>query len=108
MLPWEIRIQEPKRVGRLDHPNPLSTLILSNLIMQLSHLRPMQLRPKMVLSVVSIVKPEQIIQFAIRAYTPGDGLVRIAPIVKEITVQIGTTVSQIVKGQEEKPKFPVQ
>jgi hypothetical protein len=95
-------------VRRLDHPNPFSTLSLGNLIVQLFHLRPMQLRPKMVLGVVSVVKPEKIIQFAIRAYTPGDGLVWIAPKMKEITVQIGTTVPQIVEGQEEKPKFPVQ
>src|SRR5215472_13396051 len=108
MLPRQIRVQEPKGVGRFDHPDALPVLRLGNLLVQSLHLGPVQLWPEMVLGVVSVVKPEQIIQFVIRAYTPGNRLVRVAAIVKEIAVQVGTAVPQIIEGEEEKPEFPVQ
>src|SRR6516225_4548107 len=62
----------------------------------------------MVLGVVAIVKPEQIIQFVVRAYPPGDRLVGVAAIMQEITVQVCAAVPQIIEGEKEKPEFPVQ
>src|SRR6516164_1405817 len=102
MLPRQIRIHEPEGVGRFNHPDALPALCLGNLLVQSLHLGPVQLWPEMVLGMVSVVKPEQIIQFVIRAYTPGDRLVRVAAIMKEITVQVGAAVPQIIEGEKEK------
>jgi hypothetical protein len=40
------------------------------------------------------------------AYTPGDRLVWIAPVMEKITIQLRATVPQIIEWQEEEKKFP--
>ena len=103
----QVGIEKPERVGRLDDPNAFPALRLSNLLMELFHLGPVQLRPEMVFGVVAVVEPKQVVPFVVRTDAPGDRLVRVAPVMKEITVQVGAAVPEVIEGQEVEPEFPV-
>ena len=89
------------------YPNTLPALRFGNLLMQLFHLGPMQLGPEMVFGMVAIVKKKPVVQLMVGAYTPGDRLVWIAPVMEKITIQVRATVPQIIEWQEEEKKFPV-
>ncbi len=109
MLPRrKVGIEKSQRVGRLDYPYAFPFLILNNLSMKLLHFSPVQLRAIMVLGVISIVKPKQVVPFVIGTHSPRNRLVGIPAVVKEIAVQIGAAMSQIIKRQKEDPEFPVQ
>jgi hypothetical protein len=68
----------------------------------------MQLRTVVVLSVITVVKPEQVVPRVIRAYSPGNRLIGIPAIMEEKTVQVSTTMSQVIKREKENPEFPVE
>jgi hypothetical protein len=62
----------------------------------------------MVFGVVPVIKPQQIVPFGVRAYSPGNRLVGIAAIMKEKAIQKSATVSQIIKGKKKDPELPIQ
>jgi len=94
-------------VGRLNDSYAFPFLILDNLIEKLLHFGPVQLRAKMVLGVISIVKPKQVVPFVVGTHSPCDRLVGITAIMKEIAVQVGAAMSQIIEREKEDPEFPV-
>jgi hypothetical protein len=94
-------------VGRLDDPNAFPALRFSDFFVELLHLGPVQLRPEMVLGVVTVVEPKQVVPFVVRTDAPGDRLVRVAPVMQEKTVQVGAAVPEVIEGQEVEPEFPV-
>src|SRR5215472_16316193 len=83
-------------------------LLLSTFILKFLHSRPMELRTAVVLGVVAIIKPDQIIPFVVGAYSPGDRLIGVASVMKEISVQVGAAMPKIVKREKEDPKLPIQ
>jgi hypothetical protein len=93
---------------RFNYLNTFTSLFLKDLLMKLFHFGPMQFWPETMLSVVSIVKPYQVVPFVVGTDAPSNRIVRIAAIVKEIAVQIGAALSQVIEGKKEKPKFPIQ
>ena len=60
--------------------------MLYNLIAKRLHASPMDLRPKMMFRVVTVVKPGPIVELVLAAYAPGERLVRIAAIVPVIPI----------------------
>ena len=76
-------------------------------MMEFFHLRPMHFGPEMVFGMVAIVKKKPIVKLMVRAYTPGDRLVWIAPVMEKITIKVRATVPQIIEWQEKEKKFPV-
>src|SRR5215510_13058544 len=103
----QVRIEKTQRVGRFDDPHAFPFLLLNNLLVKLLHSGPMELRTKVVLGVVAIIKPDQIIPFVVGAYSPGDRLIGVASVMKEISVQVGATMPEIVKREKEDPKLPI-
>lgn len=76
--------------------------------MQFFHLGPVHLRPEMMLGVIPVIEPKQIVPFRVGTDSPGDRLIRIAPIMEKETVQVGAAVAEIIEWQKEEPKLPVQ
>ena len=68
----------------------------------------MDLRSKMVLGVIPIIKPDPVVEFVVAAYSPGDGFVRIATVMPVITVEVGKAVSEIPAGKKKTDVMPVQ
>ena len=104
----QIRIEETECVRRLDHADTGGALLLHNLITKRLHPGPMNLRPKMMFGVVTVVKPGPIVELVVTAYTPGERLVRIAAIVPVIPVQVGKAVTEVLKRKEETDVAPVE
>src|ERR1700730_752872 len=104
----QTRVEKGERMRWFDDPSSFSLLLLSDLLVKLFHFCPMQLRTKMMLGVISIVEPEEIIDLLVRTYSPGDRLIRISSEVKVITVQIGETVTEVIEGQKDNDKLPVE
>src|SRR5262249_42625869 len=93
---------------RLDHAYTFPFLFLDNLLVKLLHSGPMELRTKVMLGVVAVIKPEQIIPFVVGAHSPCDRLIGVASIMKEISVQVGAAMPKIVKREKKDPELPVQ
>jgi hypothetical protein len=94
-------------VGRLNDPYPFALLFLDNLFVKLPHSGPMQLWTKMMLGVVTVIKPKQVIPFVVRTHSPGDRLIGVTAIMKEVAVQVSAAMSQVIKREKEDPEFPV-
>src|SRR5438132_9867899 len=103
----KIRIEKSEGVRGFNDPNAFPLLFLDNLFVKLPHSRPMQLWTEMVLSMVTVIKPKQVVPFVIGTHSPGDRLIEVTAIMKEIAVQVGATMSQVIKRKEEDPEFPV-
>src|SRR5260370_7225374 len=85
---WLIGIEKTKGVWWLDHVNACLDLFLANLLVQLFHLGPMDLRLVMMFGVIAVVKPELAIQFPVTAHTPSNRLIRIPTVVAVIPLKI--------------------
>ncbi len=73
------------------------------------HFRPMNLRPEMMLGVISVVEENPVINLAVAAYAPRDGLIGIGAVMAEVTVEITEAMSEVPKRQIEKDDVtPVQ
>ena len=93
---------------RLDHAHTGRALLIHNLITECLHSCPMDLRPKMMLGMVSIIKPGPIIQLVVAAHSPGERFVRIAAEVALIPIQVGEAVAEVIERQQETNVMPVQ
>ena len=103
----EIRIQKSQGMRRLDHTYTFPFLLLQNLLVKFLHSRPMELRTKVVLGVVAVIKPDQIIPFVVGTHSPCDRLIGVASVMKEKSVQVGAAMPEIVKREKKDPKLPV-
>src|ERR1700746_3563995 len=112
ILSWisrrQLRIQKPERVGHFDDAHSSLALLLHDLVAQRLHSRPVHFWPEVVFCVVAVVKPGPIIQLAVGAHAPGDGLVRITAVMAIVAVQIRETVAEIPKRQKETDVMPVE
>ena len=95
-------------MGRFDHADPGGALLFDYLIAQRLHPRPVDLRPEMMFGVVSVVKPDPVVELVIAAHAPRNRLVRISAVMPVITVQIRQAVAEIPKRQKKTDVTPVQ
>ena len=82
--------------------------MIDNLVTQSLYSRPMDLRPKMMFGMVTIVEPDPVIELVITAYPPGNRVVGICAVMAVVTVQLRETVPKIIKGKKETNVMPVQ
>ena len=61
----------------------------------------------MVFCVITVVKEEPVIDFAVAAHAPGNWLVRIRAVMPVIAIQITKAVAEIPKRQEKEHEPPV-
>lgn len=104
----EIGIKKAQSVGWLDDPGAGGSLLIQDFFAEHLHFGPMNLRFVVVLRVITIVEPNPVIKFVIATDAPSQWHVRVAAIVEEVTVQIGKTMPQIIKRQEEKHELPLE
>src|SRR5438552_6391400 len=107
-LPFrKIGVEEPEHVRTLDRADALLLLQIDNALAKLFHLRPMHLRPEMVLGVIAVVKEKPVIDFPVAAHTPRNRLVRVRAVMTVIAVQVTEAVAKIPKRQEKEHEPPV-
>src|SRR6266498_963291 len=93
---------------RLDDADPGGALLIDNLVAQSLYSRPMDLRPKMMFGVVTVVKPDPVIQFVITAHPPGNRVVGIRAVMAVVTVQIREAVTKVIERQKETDVVPIE
>jgi len=113
VLPWssggrQIRIEEAEGVRWLDHADPGGTLLIDYLVTQRLHPGPMDLWPEMMLGVVTVIKPDPVIELVIAAHAPRNRLVRISAVMPVVPVQIRQAVAKVPKRQKKTDVTPVQ
>src|SRR5439155_9217686 len=93
----QIGVEEAEHVRTLDGADAFLLLQIGNALAELFHLRPMHLRPEMVLGVIAVVKEKPVIDFSVAAHTPRNRLVRVRAVMTVIAVQIAEAVAEIPK-----------
>src|ERR1700747_766581 len=83
-----VGIEKTEGMRWLDHVNARLDLLLSDLLVQLVHLGPMDLRLVVMLSVITVVEPDRIIKLAVAAHSPGDGFIRVPAEMTVIPVKL--------------------
>src|SRR5437667_11017219 len=111
--PWslgrrQIRVKKAERVRRLDHAHPSSALLFENLITKGLYSGPMHLWSEMMFGVVTVKEPDPVIELVITAHAPRNRLVRIAPVMPIVAVQIRQTVTKVVEWQKKTDIMPVK
>src|SRR5437667_12267833 len=97
-LPFrQIGVEEPEHVRTLDRADALLLLQIDNALAKLFHLRPMHLRPEMVLGVIAVVKEKPVVDFSVAAHAPSNRFIRIRAVMTVIAVQIAEAVAEIPK-----------
>src|ERR1700741_1868137 len=103
-----VGIEKTEGMRWLDHVNAGLDLLLSDLRVQLVHLGPMNLRLVVMLSVITVVKPDRIIGLAVAAPSPGDRFIWVPSEMTVIPVKIREAVTEIIERHVKEQKFPVQ
>ncbi len=93
---------------RLDHAHPCRALLIDNLVTQGVHSCPVDLRPEMMFGVITITKPDPVIELVITAHAPRNRLVRIATAMAVVAVQIREAVAKVIERQKETDVMPVE
>ncbi len=93
---------------RLDHAHRCRALLIDNLVTQGVHSCPVDLRPEMMFGVVTIIKPDPVIELVITAHAPRNRLVRIATVMAVVAVQIREAVAKVIERQKETDVMPVE
>ena len=104
----QIAIEKAEGVWRSYHAHARFALLLEDLISKRTHARPVHLWPKVMFSVVAVIKPDPVIKLVIAADAPGDRFIRISTVVPVVAVQVGKTVPEIPKGKKETKVVPIQ
>src|SRR6266545_2706573 len=68
----------------------------------------MHLLPKMMLGMVTIVKPDPVIELVITAHSPRNRLIRIAAVMPIVSVQIRQAMAKVIERQKETDVAPVE
>src|SRR5438094_10627730 len=93
---------------RLDHAHPCRALLIDNLVTQGVHSCPVDLRPEMMFGVVTIIKPDPVIELVITAHAPRNRLIRIAAVMPVVAVQIRQAVTKVIERQKKTDIMPVK
>ena len=104
----QIRIEKAERVWGLDYPHPGGTLLVDDLVVKGLHPRPMNFRPEMVFSMVTIIKPSPVVQLVVGAHAPGNRLVGIATVMPIVAVQVREAVTEVPERQKKTDVMPVE
>src|SRR5437667_8788543 len=100
-LPFrQIGVEEPEHVRTLDRADALLLLQIDNALAKLFHLRPMHLRPEMVLGVIAVVKEKPVVDFSVTAHAPSNRFIRIRAVMTVIAVQVTEAMAKIPKRQK--------
>src|ERR1700740_1554278 len=83
-----VGIEKTEGMRRLDHVNARLDLLLSDLLVQLVHLGPMDLRLVVMLSVITVVEPDRIIELVVAAHSPGNRFIRVPAEMTVIPIQV--------------------
>ena len=82
--------------------------MLHDLITKRLHAGPMDFWPEVMLCVVAVIEPGPVVKLVIGAHTPRERLIRITAIMPVIPVQVGKTVTKIVKRKKKTDVTPVE
>ncbi len=93
---------------RLDHAHTGRALLIDDLIAKSLHACPMHFRPEMMLSVVTVIKPDPIVELIVTAHAPGDRFVGVSAVVAIVAVQIRKAVTEVPKEEKKTDVVPVQ
>ena len=93
---------------RLDYAHADGALLFKDLIAKRLHSDPMNLRPEVVLGVISVKKPDPVVKLVITTYAPGHRFIGIASVMTVIAVEIGETVAEVPKRQQKTNVVPVE
>src|SRR5947207_4176759 len=104
----QIRVKKAERVRWLDHAHPSSALLFENLVTKGLYSGPMHFRPEMMFCVVAIVEPGPVVELAVGAHAPRNRLVRIAPVMSVVAVQIRQAVAKVIEREKETDVMPVK
>ena len=96
----QIGVEKTESVRDLDNTHSSPALLFDDLIAKRLHSRPMHLWAEMMLRVKSVVEPRPVIELAVGAHTPGNGLVGIASIMPIVAVEITKAVAEVPERQE--------
>ena len=104
---WQIGIEEAEHVRPFDGADAFLFLQLFNALVELFHLRPVHLRAEMVLSVVTVIEEEPVIDFSVAAHAPCNRFVGVRAVMAVIAVQITETMAEIPERQKKQHEPPV-
>jgi hypothetical protein len=88
-------------VRRPDDADPGSALLVDDFVAERFHPRPMDLRAKVMLGVITIIEPGPVVEFLVAADAPRDRFVRVAAVVAVIAVQVGEAMAEIPEWDKE-------
>src|SRR5437763_1760028 len=83
--------------GTADAADSGGALLFDAFITKRFHPCPMDLRPEMMLGVITVVEPRPVVEFLVAANSPGDRFVRVAAVMPVIAVQVGKAMAEIIK-----------
>ena len=85
---------------RLDHAHLCRALLLDNLVTKSLHSCPMDLRPKVMFGMVTVVEPDPVIELVTTTHSPGNRVVGIRAVMAVVTVQIRQAVAKVIERQK--------
>src|SRR5205823_1052446 len=104
----QIRVKKAERVRRLNYAHPSSALLFENLVTKGLYSGPMHLWSEMMFGVVTVKEPGPVVELAIGAHAPRNRLVRIAPVMPIVAVQIRQAVTEVIEWQKKTDIMPVK
>src|SRR5260221_817878 len=104
---WLIGIEKTEGVRWLDHVNASLDLLLADLLVQLVHLGPMNLRLVVMFGVIAVVKPDRIIEFPVAADTPSNWFIWVPTEVAGVPYNVRKRITEIKKRGRKKKTLPV-
>ncbi len=82
--------------------------MIDDLIAKSLHAGPMHFRPEMMLSVVTVIEPDPIVELIVTAHAPGDRFIGISAVVAIVAVQIRKAVTEVPKEEKKTDVVPVE
>jgi hypothetical protein len=82
----QIGIKKSEHVSVFDVARAFPFLQFADLFSKFFHFRPVHFRAEMMFGVITVVEKEPILDFAVAAHTPGNGLVRIRAVMPVIAI----------------------
>src|SRR5437773_4889033 len=104
----QIRVKKAERVRRLNYAHPSSALLFENLVTKGLYSGPMHLWPEMMFGVIAVKEPGPVVELAVGAHAPRNRLVRIAPVMSVVAVQIREAVAKVIEREKETDVIPVK
>src|SRR5205823_7977757 len=109
VVAWRAANQgQESRARWLDYTHPSSALLFENLVSKGLYSGPMHLWPEMMFGVVTVKEPGPVVKLAVGAHAPRNRLVRIAPVMPIVAVQIRQAVAKVIEWQKKTDIMPVK